>query len=179
MLTLPHKVFCYFLLIFFCFSLGFVAYLRVRVQRKRNLKTEKNVKSPCHYRWLYYNSWICNRLRGLLNRSTARYFYKGSKTILHKPTANSGINIVNKKCVYTVHNIYNFCNKDFSVKQTVFAKEEFFFWKLYLLQNPDWRSTWCLKIYNCNIKYLKIIKETFFLWCINWYIYISYCFLAL
>jgi hypothetical protein len=37
---------------------------------------------------------------GLLHRSTARYFYKGSKTILHKPTANSGINIVNKKCVY-------------------------------------------------------------------------------
>jgi hypothetical protein len=30
---------------------------------------------------------------GLLDRSSALYFYKVSKTIIHKPTANSGINI--------------------------------------------------------------------------------------
>jgi hypothetical protein len=32
-------------------------------------------------------------LGGLLDRSTAWYFYKDSKTSLHKPTANSGKNI--------------------------------------------------------------------------------------
>jgi hypothetical protein len=32
-------------------------------------------------------------------RNTARYFYKVFKTILHKPTANSGINIFYNKCV--------------------------------------------------------------------------------
>ncbi len=37
---------------------------------------------------------------GLLDISTARYFYKVPKTILHKPTANSGINIFYKKCLY-------------------------------------------------------------------------------
>jgi hypothetical protein len=39
-------------------------------------------------------------IRGLLDRSTARYFYKVPKTILHKPTANSGINIFYNKCLY-------------------------------------------------------------------------------
>ncbi len=38
--------------------------------------------------------------RGLLDISTARYFYKVSKTILHKPTAISGINIFYNKCSY-------------------------------------------------------------------------------
>jgi hypothetical protein len=37
---------------------------------------------------------------GLLDISTARYFYKVSKTILHKPTANSGVNIFFNKCSY-------------------------------------------------------------------------------
>jgi hypothetical protein len=37
---------------------------------------------------------------GLLDISTARYIYKVSKTILHKPTANSGINIFYNKCSY-------------------------------------------------------------------------------
>jgi hypothetical protein len=35
---------------------------------------------------------------GLLDIFTARYFYKASETILHKPTANSGINIFYNKC---------------------------------------------------------------------------------
>ncbi len=77
--------------------------------------------------------------RGSAQQIYGSILLRRSKTILHKPTANSGIIIVNKN-VY-INNIYNFCNKDFSVKQTVFAKEEFFFCKLYLLQNPDWRST--------------------------------------
>jgi hypothetical protein len=38
--------------------------------------------------------------RGLLDISTARYFYKVPKTLLHKPTANSGINIFFNKCLY-------------------------------------------------------------------------------
>ncbi len=37
---------------------------------------------------------------GLLDISTARYFYKVPKTILHQPTANSGINILYNKCLY-------------------------------------------------------------------------------
>ncbi len=37
---------------------------------------------------------------GLLDISTARYFYKVSKTILHKPKANSGIKIFYNKCSY-------------------------------------------------------------------------------
>jgi hypothetical protein len=37
---------------------------------------------------------------GLLDISTSRYFYKVFKTILHKPTAISGINIFYKKFVY-------------------------------------------------------------------------------
>ncbi len=52
--------------------------------------------------------------RGLLDISTARYFYKVFKTTLHKPTANSGITyfIAN---VY-INIIYNFYNKGYSVK---------------------------------------------------------------
>jgi hypothetical protein len=38
--------------------------------------------------------------RGLLDISTARYFYKVFKTILHKPTDNSGTNIFYNKCSY-------------------------------------------------------------------------------
>jgi hypothetical protein len=37
---------------------------------------------------------------GLLDIATAQYFYKVYKTILHKPKANSGINIIDNKCVY-------------------------------------------------------------------------------
>jgi hypothetical protein len=49
-----------------------------------------------------YSEWIsCTYIeRGLLDISMAQYFYKVSKTILHKPTANSGINILYNKCVY-------------------------------------------------------------------------------
>jgi hypothetical protein len=39
-------------------------------------------------------------IRGLLDISTARYFSKVFKTILHKPKSNSGINIFYNKCVY-------------------------------------------------------------------------------
>ncbi len=48
-------------------------------------------------------------LRGLLYISTAWYFYKVFKTILHKPTGNCGKNIIYNKCVYK--HIYNFYNK--------------------------------------------------------------------
>jgi hypothetical protein len=55
---------------------------------------------------------------GLLDTSLVQYFFKGSKTILHKPTANSAINIFYlKKCVLTI--IYNFFNKDLSVQQSL------------------------------------------------------------
>ncbi len=36
---------------------------------------------------------------GLLDKSTPQYFYKVFKTTLHKPTANSRINIFYNKCV--------------------------------------------------------------------------------
>ncbi len=42
--------------------------------------------------------WALGQHGGLLNISTARYFYKVSKTILHQPTANSPINIFYNKC---------------------------------------------------------------------------------
>jgi hypothetical protein len=68
----------------------------------------------------------------------AQYFYKVSKTILHKFTANSGINIFLTN-VY-VNIIYNFYNKTYAVKQTVFIKQELFFEKLHFLQNLDCNS---------------------------------------
>jgi hypothetical protein len=37
---------------------------------------------------------------GVLDRSTVRYFYKGPKTVLKKPTAYSVINIFYKRCLY-------------------------------------------------------------------------------
>ncbi len=55
---------------------------------------------------LKYNYGVVSYIRivkilgGLLDISTARYFYKVSKTILHKPTANSGTNIFYNKCSY-------------------------------------------------------------------------------
>ncbi len=36
--------------------------------------------------------------RGLLDRSTARYFYKRLKTSLHKPRGNFLENLFSKKC---------------------------------------------------------------------------------
>jgi hypothetical protein len=62
------------------------------------------------------------------------------KTILHKPTANSGINIFYNKCTVYTNIIYNFYNKVYSVKQTVFKKQELFFEKLHFLQNLDCNS---------------------------------------
>jgi hypothetical protein len=38
--------------------------------------------------------------RGLLDRSTARYFYKGPKTSLHKHTGNLVENLFSKKCAF-------------------------------------------------------------------------------
>jgi hypothetical protein len=37
---------------------------------------------------------------GLLDRSTARYFYKRLKAGLHKPTGNLLENLFSKKCVF-------------------------------------------------------------------------------
>jgi hypothetical protein len=51
---------------------------------------------------------------GLLDISTARYFYEVPKTILHKPTDNSGINIFITN-VYT-NIINNFYYISYSVK---------------------------------------------------------------
>jgi hypothetical protein len=38
--------------------------------------------------------------RGLLDRSTARYFYKRLKTSLHKPTGNLVEKLFSKKCTF-------------------------------------------------------------------------------
>jgi hypothetical protein len=38
--------------------------------------------------------------RGLLDRSTARYFYQRLKTGLHKPTGNLLENIFSRKCAF-------------------------------------------------------------------------------
>jgi hypothetical protein len=43
----------------------------------------------------------CQQMRrGLLDRSTARYFYKRLKASLHKPTDNLLENLFSKKCVF-------------------------------------------------------------------------------
>jgi hypothetical protein len=41
-----------------------------------------------------------SKLGGLLDRYTARYFYKGSKTSLHKHTGNLVENLFYKKCAF-------------------------------------------------------------------------------
>jgi hypothetical protein len=84
--------------------------------------------SACRYGLAaYQKSLFFLTAGGLLDISTARYFYKVPKTILHKPTANSGINIFYNN-VYT-NIIYNIYNISYSVKQTVFQKQELFFEK--------------------------------------------------
>jgi hypothetical protein len=70
--------------------------------------------------------------------SMARYFYKVFKTVIHKPTANSEINIFYNKCVYKY--VLQLYNKAFSVTQTVFIKQELIFEKLHFLQNLDCNS---------------------------------------
>jgi hypothetical protein len=44
------------------------------------------------------NRFLIDKLRGLLDRSTARYFYKRLKTRLHKPRGNLLENLFSKKC---------------------------------------------------------------------------------
>ncbi len=68
--------------------------------------------------------WLKLVEQGLLDISTAWYFYKVSKTILHKPTANSGINIFYNN-VY-INMIYNFYNKAYSVKKGHYKTRTFF-----------------------------------------------------
>ncbi len=63
--------------------------------------------------------------RGLLEKPTVRHFYIESKTVLHKATLNSGINIIFFNVYINI--IYNCYRKDYSLKQTVFKKQEFFF----------------------------------------------------
>jgi hypothetical protein len=54
-----------------------------------------------HYCNITYIKYLLDSfLRGLLYRSIARYFQKGSKTILHKTRANSRKNIIYKRYVY-------------------------------------------------------------------------------
>ncbi len=76
-----------------------------------------------------YSSFIAYRL----DISTARYFYKVSKTILHKPTANSGTNIFYNKCSYKhylqlfiiyliLYNKQSFRKKNISLKNCTFYK---------------------------------------------------------
>jgi hypothetical protein len=41
-------------------------------------------------------------VRGLLDRSTALYFYKQLKTSIHKPRGNLLENLFSKKCVFKI-----------------------------------------------------------------------------
>ncbi len=58
---------------------------------KRFISKSASVRMICHIK--------CHKW-GLLDISTARYFYKVPKTILHKSTGNSWINIFYNKCLY-------------------------------------------------------------------------------
>jgi hypothetical protein len=49
------------------------------------------------------NSPIYISSRGLLDRSTARYFYKRLKTSLHKPRDNLWENLFSKKCAFKIN----------------------------------------------------------------------------
>ncbi len=44
--------------------------------------------------------WKTPEKGGLLDRSTARYFYKGSKTSIHKHKGNLVENLFSKKCAF-------------------------------------------------------------------------------
>ncbi len=53
---------------------------------------------------------------GLLDRSSARYFYKGSKKSLHKHTRNLVENLFSKNVHLKI--VYNFWHKSFCLKQS-------------------------------------------------------------
>jgi hypothetical protein len=48
----------------------------------------------------YIRSHMLLSIRGLLDRSTARYFYKRLKTSLHKPRGNLLENLFSNKCAF-------------------------------------------------------------------------------
>jgi hypothetical protein len=73
-----------------------------------------------------------SKKRCLLDISTAQYFFKVSKTILHKLTANSGINIFYNKCEYKYY--LQLFRKTYSENNSLY-KTRTFFEKLHFLQN--------------------------------------------
>ncbi len=65
--------------------------------------------------------------RGLLDRSTGRYFYKRLKTSLHRPRGNLLENLFSKKCA--LKNNLKLLAKKFCLKQVQHLKMAFYFTK--------------------------------------------------
>ncbi len=72
--------------------------------------------------WLNYN--IGNKNRGLLDRSTARYFYKRLKPSLHKPTGNLLGNLFCRKCAFKNNSLLlekSFCLNKYNTEKWHFT----------------------------------------------------------
>ncbi len=70
--------------------------------------------------------------RGLLDRSTARYFYKRLKASLHKPTDNLLENLFSKKCVFK--NNLQLLEQIFCLKHVKHLKVTFYLTKSWKFQ---------------------------------------------
>jgi hypothetical protein len=78
---------------------------------------------PCETK----GGFLCKRW-GLLDRSTARYFYKGPKTSLHKHTGNLVENLFSKKCAF--ENYLQLLTKKFLSQTTTTLKNGLLLYKI-------------------------------------------------
>ncbi len=78
--------------------------------------------------------------RGLLDRSTALYFYKGLKTSLHKPRGNLWENLFSKKCAFK--NSLQLLEKSFCLKQIQHLKMAFYLAKWPIFKKLRYYSNW-------------------------------------
>jgi hypothetical protein len=75
---------------------------------------------------------------GLLDKSTARYFYKRLKTSLHKPRGNLLEILFYNKCAFK--NNLQLSEKSFSLKQVQHLKMAFYFKKWPIFNNLQYFS---------------------------------------
>jgi hypothetical protein len=76
--------------------------------------------------------------RGLLDRSTAQYFYQRLKTTLHKPRGNLLENLFSKK--YAFKNNLQLLEKKFCLKQIYHLKMAFYLAKWPIFKNLQYFS---------------------------------------
>jgi hypothetical protein len=78
--------------------------------------------------------------RGLLDRSTARYFYKGPKTSLHKHTGNLVENLFSKKCAFENYlqlDIKVFVSNNHNTLKWPFTEQNSYFSKIFNISVYD------------------------------------------